>query len=529
MADNYRISGGGMYYAKGASDSNVGSRAFPKATPLYNNANVVVGAGVYETGDMWFTPNGEIRGDGKVIIYGSRIITTGRCYDIEFRGNAGQEMQFTPYNNFSMYNCVLRHINSTGSSLLLYDTVVANSNILVAGNGINERTRCLILNTNDYPSKTISSYVDPISTLNLTGSNPADFRNNNVRGLLLFGGNTYAIQDQLVGTPQDNAYPVGTKWLTEANLTADGYTGTIAGWNTAVATCMNREPLFNNASIGDYSLQSGSPMVGAAQDGISNIGGTEVALSFMVNQNGVGNIEVLTSPEVDTSNPTNWILGNGHTEGYVEFIVKLADQPVTLNSKIDPISDFNFNSDYAGGSPQNRDVVDSFPKTADYPNNLVTTGAAPNNSTLVIAGNTVAIGDFVKVAGESFAVTGNDGINITISGTFRSVVGSGVTVKHGTEVQMASLSPNRLTYELRTSQLSTRPAQDSDWDNSLSTILNKAGTWFTQEWGTVPELIVDGTQVYGGGDTNRPGNIGGSQIQATYINVRVWLRNNFTS
>jgi hypothetical protein len=181
--------------------------------------------------------------------------------------------------------------------------------------------------------------------MNIFFLNPDSFRNNNVQGLIVAQAHNFAIQDQFTGTPQDNGYPAGTMWLTEANLTGVGYTGTIAGWNAAVATCINRNPKFNDAAGEDFTLQSDSPHIRRAQNGIDNIGGTKIATSLVnTNHDGV-NIIVDPSPEINTSNPNSFILHTGQTEGFIDYIINL--NGVFALDEIDLQAELLFDSDFS--------------------------------------------------------------------------------------------------------------------------------------------------------------------------------------
>lgn len=531
MTDNFRLDiVGAIHYSKSGHDSNPGTKAAPrKSIGSGNGAKNVIGTGIY-IGNFGSGINHEFYADGKVINITTQIPTRyGDFQGIEFRGNPVAYLDGS-YNNFNTaVDCVFKNINgtSTGKSFSSANSCLFISCDLL-GNVNQLLDNSIHINTQISCSRLRSCYVDPDSKVSFSGG-ISSFSHCNIQGVIILESNQYAIQDDFTGTPQDNGYAVGVKWLTEANLTADGYSGTISGWDAASATCINKDPLFNDASISDYSLQAGSPMVGKALDGISNIGGTEVALSYKVDQNGVGTVEVIPSAEIDTANPTNWILSDGETEGYIDFIMKLSDQAVTLNQPFEPLSDLNFDSDYTGGTAQNRDVVDSHPKSSDYPTIATTTGAAGDDTTVIISGNSIPVGNYIRVAGEVREIIANDGTNITVASAFRANVGSGVNVRHGTVNQIAALNPNRLTYELRTSTQNAKPAQDSEWDNGLNPIYNKSGVRFTQEWSGIPLLIIDGNEVYGGGDTDRPSGISGSQIQATWINVRVYLRNDYKS
>ncbi|WP_421977135.1 hypothetical protein [Roseivirga seohaensis] len=540
MANNFRLNiEGAKYFAKPGPghDSNDGLTAdTPKATVTgWGGAGaVIVGSGV-------FLPNvassGVFRGtrfyaDGVVkFIYSQLPIRKQEYHNMTIQGPVVMDF-VEEYIRF--FGCIVISVdNESNTDQTSSSTIYINSK--VGGSNASILNGCIFTGKPVAGLTIINCYADADAIVSFGGTTPKSgstfyFGYNNIQAVIVLDSRSYAIQDQFVGTPQVNGYAVGVKWLTEANLTADGYSGTISGWDAAVATCMNRDPMFNNPSIGDYSLQAGSPMVGAAENGIDNIGGTRTGITTLVNQNGVGNIEVIPSPEIDTTNPLGWVLNEGETEGYIDFIEKIADTPEVLDDIIVPISDLLFDSDYEGGSSQNRNVIDSHPRSADYPEPLETTASGGNTTTLKCTGHGLPVGMWVRVLGEAREITAvPDADTITVGSAFRAIVASGVGFQAGTEAQLAALNPNRLTYEMRTSTQSEKPTTDAEWDNSLDPIYGQQGVLFTQEWYAKPELVIDAPNVYGGGDTDRPIGVSGSEISCTWRHIRVYLRNDYRS
>jgi len=365
----------------------------------------------------------------------------------------------------------------------------------------------------------------------------ASFSYNNIQGIIRFpssgGTQDYAIQDQYTGTPQDNGYSVGVKWLTEANLTTDGFPGTIAGWDAAVATCINRDPKFNDAAAGDFTIQADSPHIGAAHDG-TNIGGTDVALYVGVDENGINNTIVIVSSTIDASVPGSLKLNPGETEGYVRIIKKVSNTNVTFSKKVEIRAGYFFDTDYAGGDSKNSNVPDSQPQTLDYAMYTTTAAAGSTTSELIVPTGLLAVNDYVVVLGEIRQVTvvtpGAPNDTITVGVAFRAIVGVGVEVTFGTESKIRALNPNRPTFEWRTSQLLTpNPATDSDWDNSLDPGYGLAGAYFHMQDGLAPELYTDGITYYGNGDANIPAGVTVHQMSGKWWEVKVWLRNNYSS
>jgi hypothetical protein len=519
------------YYSKSGHDSNAGTKDSPKKSISSGNAlSNVIGAGVYN--DMvGFGGFHEFRADGIVKLISQTLPSRFQeFHGFQFIGNPIMIVEGNSSSIELVSQCTFIGLDATTNNKPLQSILnctLVSCDIKGAGN---QRIYSSIFISTELSASIINnSFVSLDTILSFSGTKDTFF-NNNVQGTIVLDGYSYAIQDQFTGTPQDNGYAAGVDWLTEANLTANSYSGTISGWNTAIATCMNRNPLFNNPSIGDYSLQSGSPMIGAADDGIGNIGGQKVAISVTTDQDGVGDTQIICSSEIDTTNMANLILLAGEVEGQVDFIFKRFDTPTTLNQKVVPFSSLLFDSDFAGGTSQNRDVIDSHPRTADYPDLLVTTAGGGNSSTLKAEQHGLIVGNWVRASGEVREITAIPDVDtITVGTAFRAIVPSGVTFEYGTQGQFAALNPNRLTYEMRTSTQVQKPTTDAEWDNSIDPNYGQQGVFFTQEWYEIPEIVIDTPNVYGGGDTDKPVGVSGGQIQATWIHMRVFIRNNYRS
>jgi hypothetical protein len=550
--NNFRIDDGLNYCCKSGHDSNNGTINNPRKTPSQNNY-LVIGAGDYSfdgaVGTTLANPSATesiVIGDGKVLLRRQSVGTNNLN-----GGVAPTNIIFYRFNLASIQNGT-----RTATGCKFYECTGGGGNTSATRKRVFEK--CVLLNSTNFPTQgggsvriqnsilinnqtglideVFSSYIDTNSVIRVDQINITTFRNNNINGLLFFIGTSfsdsvgrfYAIQDQLTGTPQDNGYPSGVNWLTEAQLTADGYTGTITGWNAAVATCINRDPKFNNAAIEDFTLQADSPHIGRSTDG-GNIGGTNVAQSTLVNQDGVGTIEIVTSPEIDTSIPDSYKLLSGEIQGFIRIILRASTLPRPA-LRIDPIGLLEFNSSITGGSVGNRNVPDSEPLSADYPRKLTTTSLASNTTTLNVTGHDIVAGEFVRVAGEDREVLSVTTDVITVDSAFRAAVASGVTFQVGTEIQLASLRPNRLTYQLRTSTEFNKPETEAEWDNGIDPIYGMAGEYLTQEWNTRPQYVIDvDDSVYGAGDANADPALPKSDHVGTWFDIKVWIRNDYGS
>jgi hypothetical protein len=553
MANNWRITDGANYISKAGHDSNAGTLNEPKRSlsTIALSVKNVIGAGIY-VGNLptLGTLTGSLFGDGKVIINlnGGTINCLHNTYNfIEIRNGSwtGSNSVVLPPG---FINCTFKSITGTytaGSNSQRrfrgFNSVFISCNFATsfAGAAAGIIDNSIVINsslTNFFTLK--DSFVDFDSIVQ--GDNSTTFRdtfrNNNVRGIIslpITGGlfKQYAIQDQFVGTPQANGYAVGVNWLNESNLTADGYTGTVSGWNTAVATCINRDPRFNDVAGEDFTLQSDSPHIRRASNGVDNIGGTKIARSVLNTDNNGTTVLVQPTSQIDTSVPSSYILNVGETEGYIDYIFDLGG--ISPLDFIDLKAELKFDSDFAGGSIQNENVPDSEPLTLDYADKVNTSAASGVQNQFIVPTGLITVGMFVRIAGEYRQVTivtpGSPNDTITVASNFRANVGSGVTVTYGTANQIGALNPNRLTYQLRTSVQSTRPTINSEWDNDLDPAYLQAGTFFTQEWGLRPIYAIQGGIVYGGGDSERPIGATTQEIEARWLNVRVYLRDNYSS
>lgn len=539
MANNFRITGA-SYVSKGGHDSNDGlTPDSPKKTLIQTYPNgAVVGAGLYYV-------NSRVMGGTTAI----KTFAADGTVIIDF-GGVALGFHENPYNNIfdgfhfknspafynfrgSFYRCTFQDLaSSTGlgsNTLRAYDCKFVNYTSISAY--YVETLRCIFLSSNYIASGPIrDSYFDNTSNLLFSSATPPPsiLTYCNVRGVVVIGSVKYAIQDQFTGTPQDNGYAADVYWLNEANLTANGYTGTIAGWDAAVATCINRDPKFNNASKLDFTLQADSPHIGRASDGFSNIGGTEYAQSFYA---GISNPNILlfeVSEAIDTtSNNNDWRLKSGYTEGWIRAIIKVSNNDVQISS-IPYIGNYSFDSDQTGGSSTNMNVPDSKPITNEYPDYLTVTTQAANDTTLIIAGHGAVVGDWLWVDGQYREITGvPDADTVTFATSLRAIVIVGTVVKIGTFEALASLNPNRLNMKMRSSKLVDVNA--SNWDNPLTWDndgLSPSGQYMAQEWNNAP--MIDSLNEVGFGDDSYDANYG-NPINLKVVDIMIYLRNNYRS
>jgi hypothetical protein len=569
MAHNFRLPGT-FFCSKAGHDSNAGTSAnVPVKSFAALMAKVqstagsigIIGCGAYNEiySSTISIPSRTIRGDGKVILIGDSVnnLIFGNAANAFFtviglvieNYNEVGCISVNAESQMSFVDCIIKSnlgIGTGTSYQLRYRSersVFINSTIKTYPtiyNGLVARDS-IFINCSGVLREAYNSYINTASAMllttpNIININPALFRNNNVQGTLRIGNAWYAIQDQFTDTPQDNGYDEGVKWLTEANLTADGYTGTITGWNTAVATCINRDPKFNNAQKLDFTLRIDSPHIKRAQNGIDNIGDTKYGQSYYVGEQNPNLVHIdYDSNEISNSNPNDLVLVNQVEQGLIRMILKAAGQPEEIDV-INYIGNLAFDADAPGGTTsetyngvqgtqKNFNVPDSKPVTSEYPTRKTTTSGAANATTVNCTAHGATVGQFVRVAGEVREITGVTNDVITVGVAFRGNVGSGVTFSYGTESQFAFLNPNRLNCLVRSSKLLDVNASNWDlpqtWDNDG---LATAGQYLVQEWGSQPKI--DNVNGVGFGDDHY---VSGVSFQAVYLDILIYLRDNYRS
>jgi len=552
MAHNFKLVGT-LYSSKAGDDSNDGlSPDRPKKTPAGKSPGVsfpstewsIIGSGYYILSGLTLY---DIQGDGEVILKASTPSATinlaGSAVnsgDIQgaknltidgftFASNVAGFFAAQRYEDLRLKNCNGSSVNWTiaGSrGVNFFKSIFINTTLL--GSALYSLNYSIVINTEIQSRELLNSFVGFNSVVKAEAINPTLFRNNNIQGIVrlpIAGGffADYAIQDQFTGTPQDNGYGVGVKWLTEANLTADGYTGTVAGWNTAVATCINRDPKFNDAAAEDFTLQADSPHFRRAQNGIDNIGGTLIALSVDNNLSE----DILT--QIDEIGG-GYFVDTGETEGYIDYVFGTGN--LQNLGKITPRLDLKFDSDFNGGSGENNNVPDSEPTTIEYAKLTQTNGTSTTTVINVNSGHSIVAGNYVRVRGQVREVTSVATNAITINPALASAPPTATDVTYGTFEQIALLNPNRLTYQLRTTTANiSKPLATASgiWDNGIDPVFGRLDELFTFEWYDKPQYIYVSGSVYSNAEFGVP--TGGTFVDVpyTWAHLRVYLRNNYSS
>ena len=537
-----------MYISKSGHDSNDGLTPDTPKRTINSTSPKQIGAGHYISPTVSFV---DTVGDGKVIVDFNGNSASGnflRNRNLEFRNINGGAFSSSEQTNPPSENIIFKDCNFaiTPSQLRkLFFSKCIFINYLGRISSVSQYSpgdikesifyNCQI-ETENWPFYDV--YVDKSSQITVTKNHTGSFViSGNIRGVIKYSGvffpdgaaRKYVIKDELTGTPYDYSYAADVEWLTVDNLTNAGYNGNMTHIQNIVANCINRDPLFNSEQTLDFTLQAGSPHLGRSSSG-GNIGGTSAAVTVMNHDDGINGTEVIPSAEIETANSDYFTVKTNETEGYIDYIQRIGSKPVILQ-EISPITSLNFNSDYAGGTTNNKNVPDSEPLSIEYPRKFITTSASSDALTIVCNGHDAQIGEFVRVLGEDREVTGVTSTTITLSSALRAAIVNGTEFQVGAKTQIGALNPNRLTYMMRTSKEETKPTTDSQWDNDIDPSYGKAGQFITQEWDTIPVYLIDDStgEVYGGGDSETPYGLLTNEISAVWVHIRVYIRNNYDS
>lgn len=543
MSNNFKvIISGAQYVAESGHDSNDGADPNrPKKTIASSSTTKVIGCGNYSLPSN--AAGALLYGDGKVILNGGGN-TSGFGYPIDcevigtswlasgansdlvtdralrtiwrnstfnIRGGTGSTSNWIKDNLFIGCTVIMSHTNTSSNNSRISTSIFINSSITMGISGLVSGGSTLRW-----------SYIDTNSIIILISSGTV-FIGNNIQGIVRVGGVDYELKKDKAGnTINPNPSLPDVVAAIPSIYTNGNY---------------NEDPKFNNAASGDYSLQADSPMLRGANNGLENVGGYFAPLGISVLNTDDGNsagTRVIASAAIDTSIPDAYKLASGQTEGFVDYVFFVGG---FVLQQLRILDNFNFDSDSAGGTTNNNNVVDAQPLTADYARRTTTTGNTGSASTLLVptaAG--IQIGDSVRVNGQERGVYGksSSGGNdtITLDTALSAVVATGTTVTYGTPAQLKALLPNRLTVLMRTRNIASAPSYpfvDSEWDNEVSSAYGVAGQFFQQELDKKPGLIISGSNVYGAGDSDAPTGITAQDLSPQWVHVRVYKRNNYSS
>lgn len=378
---------GGYYVSEwNGSSLNIGTNpltpeAHPADVPEIGGSKIIVGTGFY-VGGWSNTIYKLLEGDGKVIIdaiggRGGFFRGAGTIY------NESQASRFIKFKNFSP---IVLNAASVNSKFHFYDCLFDNCtfgpfgagteafigfrNIFINSPNINHTTggfqiyNCVIENTLIGSVVVFSyCYLSKNSTLIHVGGS-ANLNNCCLNGKIKISGVDYELKKLFDGTTRPDADPLIPDLATASGF-SDTYTtrGNFASINTKIIDFENKivDP--------DSDLLKKSNATGF-------IGGFLPGFEVKKGDSG-SNIEISTS-QIDTSNPDSWVINSPtHNEGFIDFIVKIADTIVSV-PKIHFDSLFAFRGNQPGGSVENNNVPDYFP--ANY-SPLSNPGLKPNRLT----------------------------------------------------------------------------------------------------------------------------------------------------
>lgn len=209
-----------------------------------------------------------------------------------------------------------------------------------------------------------NSDVDEGSLIVITSGRGAALVRNNIRGIVRVDGVDYELKRDKAGSTINPNPSI-------ADLaTAPGFSAVYTNGN------FRQDPKYLDAAAENFCLQADSPNIRAANDNVNNIGGHFAQVGIAVENTDDGNaagVRVIASPEINTTIPDAYFLkttpvnGIVPVEGYVDYVFPSSGLAIAQLK----VSDFfSFDSDAAGGSVSNGNVVDAQPLTGSYQTEL---------------------------------------------------------------------------------------------------------------------------------------------------------------
>jgi hypothetical protein len=359
MAHNFRYSqlnGTIVFLAKSGIDSADGlTPNTPKASfygavgAITGTGNVLVGAGVYEEaittskGSTTYTADGfvKLRGNGSSAMSYSNTNNAFNGFTFENYAAFG----FTAAN---FNKCILKDIGNISNTNLAVnnftDCIFINCTFNSGSSSNFVFNRCIFINCNVYANGCTNSYFNAASIYRTKAATPSTHNYNNIMGMVYIRDTPYA--DLAAQKAAEPTYNVNS---------------------------MNVAPKFNSVAKLDFTLQYDSPHIGAASDGVSNIGGTAYAKTSVASLSDEWKAPAAVYDGLELSGQ-DVVIKAGRTSGtVVSAPLKIAANPVQLT-----FVNFNgfalFNKNAAGGSIANNNVPDALV----YPNGGGDAGATPD-------------------------------------------------------------------------------------------------------------------------------------------------------
>lgn len=404
-ADNARPTGWCYVALFGNDNTGNGSRNYPyrtitKALSL-GGVNVVLGSGIYrEAATITYSNTFSLIGDGDVIIDISYIgilinggLSNGGLYNIEIRGNGSSVIGNSYWLSANGYKDVVFNGSflSTNSTLdapftnCIFKNYSGQLNISDYATENTVVKNCTLVNCNNVCLNNASNILDSCIFYSCNISATAHLVYFNARYSLFFQCNFKLSDGTAAGGVLYPSVPTGYTYYSTIEALQAAY---LALYSTLSFTgCIISDPLFNNLTIGDYSLSFSSPaknlsyfgtFVGARSIGYqikASITESTGSFDFSTNVN-----LVIANDSITLADPTQ----NGSIK--TNIIINSAGRQIQRF----PIYGFNAdrNGQYIDSIPDLDTIVknagDTLTITASY---LVETGAITYNSALYQPGD----------------------------------------------------------------------------------------------------------------------------------------------
>jgi len=353
------------------SPANSGTALAPYVHPAnapINSSNIVIGSGIYKGG--WVNNQFRaVRSDGIVILdfqggVGLLNSTDNEGYGTLIIRNHGSGIVISGFSA-SIRGIIFENF----APVITGGGIMARNNIYLVGSSLQENTRiishCIFfeenLSTSGNGTVFRNCYFDKNSIVEIKQVNDTTI-NNMINGKIFVNQVNYELKRDFNGNIRLDADP---NILDYINIDVQIYSkGNFCG-----------EPKF--IDLINRIVEPDSDLLKKV-DSVGFIGGVRPGKSIPVNSS--DSDVTITTTDIDTSNPTNWVIQSPATSGTIKIVWKLSDniseiQRLLLDALL------SFDGSVAGGSVVNNNVPDIFP-TAYTP--LSQVGLKPNRLTYAL-------------------------------------------------------------------------------------------------------------------------------------------------
>lgn len=347
----FRLTGWGYCSEWNGDDANTGQdQNLPKKTIASfpsNGANIlIVGTGVYNGG---WTGTRRLVGDGYVIIDGDNQ-----------SANNFSSIQGLYIKNFSLFgnssnlwsatDCVFENILDwrpwSNSNNLIRCIFLPRSDFINTGGSVFSRfLNSIVLENYRVNVQAISfSYLAKGKKILYSGTS-ANFTDSLINGVIEIAGVDYELKQLFDGSPRPDADP-----LIADLSTASGFSNVYTNRNFA------GDPKF--LDVLNKIVEPDSDFL-KRSNANGFIGGVKAGRYIPVNTSNPD--VVITTSQINTSDPSNWVIANGFDEGFIDIKFKVSEQIVQA-SKINVDALLAFDGSVAGGTAGNNNVPDATPE-----------------------------------------------------------------------------------------------------------------------------------------------------------------------